>query len=349
MKAYLSVRSLHKSFGELEVLKGLDIELKKGEFLTLLGPSGCGKSTLLRCVAGLEAWDSGEIELEGRDLSPLSPQQRGIGMVFQNYALFPTMRAFDNVLFGLRMNKVPAGEARDRVWEALEMVHLTDKARAFPHQLSGGQQQRVALARALVLRPHLLLLDEPLSALDAQIRKTLRAEIRQLQRSLGMTTILVTHDQEEAFSVSDTICLMHEGRILQQGNPREVYTNPRHEVAARFLGNFNVFGPGELAGWSGSVNAARPAAGQSCAVAPEELGVLPYAEGQPMSTNGHLWTLGVVEDAIHLGAIRRYRVEAVGRSITIDQLNAGGRDWLELGSRVLITVKPESLRPLENA
>jgi putative spermidine/putrescine transport system ATP-binding protein len=349
MSAYLSVRGVSKSFGDISVLKSFDVELQEGEFLTLLGPSGCGKSTLLRCVAGLETCDSGGIVLAGRDLAGLPPQERGIGMVFQNYALFPTMRTLDNVLFGLRMHRIPPLEARDRAMKALWMVHLTDKAKAFPHELSGGQQQRVALARALVLRPRLLLLDEPLSALDAQIRKELRAEIRTLQKSLGMTTILVTHDQEEAFSISDRICLMHEGRILQEGRPRDVYANPRHEVAARFLGNFNVFGPGELAGWTGPAHAARPEPDRSCAVAPEELGMIPCAAEEIPSTNGHLWTRGVVEDVVHLGAIRRYRVDAGGLHLTVDQLNGGGQDWLESGSSVVVTVKSESLRPLEKA
>jgi len=349
MERYLSVTRVRKSFGALDVLRDIDMYADEGEFVTLLGPSGCGKSTLLRCVAGLEPWSEGSIELDGRDLSGVPARERGIGMVFQNYALFPTMRAVDNVAFGLRMRRVAAAEARELSLAALDMVHLSDKARAYPHQLSGGQQQRVALARALVLKPRLLLLDEPLSALDAQIRKTLRAEIRRLQKSLGMTTVLVTHDQEEAFSVSDRICLMHAGRVLQQGRPRELYANPRHEIAARFLGNFNVFGPGDMDGWTGPESAAMPDPASSYAVAPEDLGLIACDPEPASGTNGHLWNEGVVEEAVHLGAIRRYRVSTGGRSVTVDQLNATGVEWFESGSPVVVTVLARSLRALERA
>jgi putative spermidine/putrescine transport system ATP-binding protein len=352
MNEYLRVKFVRKSFGAIEVIKGLNLDLAKGEFLTLLGPSGCGKSTLLRCVAGLESWDSGEIELEGEDLGPLKPQERGIGMVFQNYALFPTMRVIDNVSFGLRMKKLPQAEAHRRALEALDMVHLADRAKAFPHQLSGGMQQRVALARALVLRPRLLLLDEPLSALDAQIRKALRQEIRDLQKGLGMTTILVTHDQEEAFAVSDRICLMHDGRIIQAGRPEEIYAHPKHEMVARFLGNFNVFLQDEIDGWNllrSSPDAARPTGGHGYAVAPEEIKLSACLAPSASGSEDLLWTSGKIEDMTHLGAIRRYHVAMEDRSITVDQLNDPCVPWLETGSKVYLSMRLETIREVERA
>ena len=194
--SYVSVQHLQKSYAGTPVFSDINCEIHKGEFVTLLGPSGCGKSTLLRCIAGLTAVDDGKILLDGQDIVPLSPQKRGIGMVFQSYALFPNMTVEQNVAFGLRMQKVDASDSRQRVLEILRLVELHDFAARYPHQLSGGQCQRVALARSLVTRPRLLLLDEPLSALDARIRKHLREQIRQIQRELGLTTIFVTHDQD---------------------------------------------------------------------------------------------------------------------------------------------------------
>lgn len=199
--SFLSVERLDKSFGDTQVFQDIDFAARRGEFVTLLGPSGCGKSTLLRCIAGLTAVDSGRILVDGQDLVPLPPQKRGIAMVFQSYALFPNMTVQQNVAFGLRMHKVPAAEAASRVAEVLEMVELGQYAARYPHQLSGGQCQRVALARSLVTRPRLLLLDEPLSALDARIRKHLREQIRRIQQELQLTTVFVTHDQEEALVV----------------------------------------------------------------------------------------------------------------------------------------------------
>ncbi len=204
----------------------INCEIGKGEFVTLLGPSGCGKSTLLRCIAGLTAVDAGQIILDGQDIVPLSPQKRGIGMVFQSYALFPNMTVEQNVAFGLRMQKVDASDSRQRVLEILRLVELHDFAARYPHQLSGGQCQRVALARSLVTRPRLLLLDEPLSALDARIRKHLREQIRQIQRELGLTTIFVTHDQEEALTMSDRIFLMNQERSYKAAMPKPFTLRP---------------------------------------------------------------------------------------------------------------------------
>jgi len=211
-----------------------------GEFLTLLGPSGCGKTTTLRIIAGLERPDSGKVLFDGRAVNDLPPYERNIGIVFQDYALFPHMNVFKNIAFGLEMRRLPRREVERRVKRALELVGLEGLENRYPEQLSGGQQQRVALARALVVEPEVLLLDEPLSNLDAKIRERLRGEIKRIQRELGITTVYVTHDQEEAMAVSDRIAVMNFGRIEQVGKPLELYYHPRKEFVARFLGTSNI-------------------------------------------------------------------------------------------------------------
>ncbi|MET0125025.1 MAG: ABC transporter ATP-binding protein, partial [Pseudomonas caspiana] len=238
--SFVSVENLQKNYGSTAVFSDINCTIERGEFVTLLGPSGCGKSTLLRCIAGLTSVNSGRIMLDGVDLVPVTPQKRNIGMVFQSYALFPNMTVEQNVAFGLRMQKVNADDTHKRVAEVLKLVELTDFASRYPHQMSGGQCQRVALARSLVTRPRLLLLDEPLSALDARIRKHLREQIRAIQRELGLTTIFVTHDQEEALTMSDRIFLMNQGRIVQSGDAETLYTAPVDVFAAGFIGNYNL-------------------------------------------------------------------------------------------------------------
>ncbi len=218
----------------------VDLSVKDGEFLTLLGPSGCGKTTTLRIIAGLERPDSGEVLFSGRDVTGLRPYERNIGIVFQDYALFPHMTVFKNIAFGLEMRKLQRAEIERKVRWALELVGLSGLENRYPEQLSGGQQQRVALARALVVEPDVLLLDEPLSNLDAKIRERLRSEIRRIQHELGITTIYVTHDQEEAMAISDRIAVMNVGRIEQVGEPLELYYRPRTEFVARFLGMSNI-------------------------------------------------------------------------------------------------------------
>jgi len=217
-----------------------ELEVKDGEFLTLLGPSGCGKTTTLRMIAGFERPDGGEILFDGRRVNDLPPYERNIGIVFQDYALFPHMTVFKNVAFGLEMKKLPKSEIERKVKWALEITGLVGLEKRYPEQLSGGQQQRVALARALVVEPEVLLLDEPLSNLDAKIRERLRGEIKRIQRELGITTVYVTHDQEEAMAVSDRIAVMNFGRVEQVGKPLELYYRPRTEFVARFLGISNI-------------------------------------------------------------------------------------------------------------
>ena len=235
--SYITFKNICKSYdNKTQVLKGIDLEVEEGELLTLLGPSGCGKSTLLRCLAGLEQVQQGHILLEGRDITDLDARQRQIGMVFQQYSLFPNMTVEQNMAFGLKIQRLSKAEINDRITEALAMVGLQDKADAYPAQLSGGQQQRVALARAIVTRPKVLLLDEPLSAIDAKLRKSLQVEIRRIQKQLNITTIFVTHDQDEAMVMSDRICLLNCGKIEQMDTPIAIYTHPRTKFAAGFIG-----------------------------------------------------------------------------------------------------------------
>ncbi|WP_049878507.1 ABC transporter ATP-binding protein, partial [Vibrio parahaemolyticus] len=223
--SYVTAKNLTKRFGDNTVFEDIQFAIEQGEFITLLGPSGCGKSTLLRSLAGLNPVDGGEIWVNGEEITRQVPQERGIGMVFQSYALFPNMTVEGNIAFGLKMKKLASDEIQREVTKVIELVDLKGKEKHYPHQLSGGQRQRVALARALVVKPRILLLDEPLSALDAKIRKHLRQQIRDIQKEMNLTTIFVTHDQEEAMIMSDRIFLMNKGEIVQAGTPEAIYTH----------------------------------------------------------------------------------------------------------------------------
>ncbi len=237
----LTLSGISKRFADQEVLHSFDLTIRDGEFFTLLGPSGCGKTTVLRLIAGFEQAQSGSIHLAGEAITALPAERRPVNTVFQSYALFPHMSVFDNVAFGLRMAKVPSVELAPRVFEALNAVQLADFAERRPHQLSGGQQQRVAIARAVVNRPRVLLLDESLSALDYKLRRQMQLELKQLQRRLGITFVYVTHDQEEALSMSDRVLVMDQGRAQQVGTPREIYESPANLFVARFIGEINQF------------------------------------------------------------------------------------------------------------
>ncbi|WP_410595845.1 ABC transporter ATP-binding protein [Amycolatopsis sp. lyj-23] len=236
----LRLEGVSRSFGTANALRGLDLTIARGEFVALLGPSGCGKSTALNCLAGLLPLTAGSIRLDDTRIDGRPPEQRGFGMVFQNYALFPHMSVRANVGFGLKMHKVARAEARRRVDEALRLVQLTEHAAKFPAQLSGGQQQRVAIARAVVLEPPVVLMDEPLSNLDAKLRLEMRMEIRRLHQTLGLTTVYVTHDQEEALSLADRLVVLREGAVQQIGTPEEVYAQPVNSYVASFMGYRNL-------------------------------------------------------------------------------------------------------------
>ena len=241
MEKYLSVRKVNKHFGKFQALKDVNFDVKEGEFVCILGPSGCGKTTLLRVIAGLESQSEGEISQNNKNISQLPPDQRDFGIVFQSYALFPNLTVKNNISFGLKTRKQNKDAIDRRVDELLNLVGLSDHINKYSAQLSGGEQQRVALARALAPSPGLLLLDEPLSALDAKVRQHLRLEIKNLQRKLGVTTIMVTHDQEEALTMADRIILMNKGVIEQEGSPQDIYSKPTTAFSANFIGTTNLF------------------------------------------------------------------------------------------------------------
>lgn len=328
---YIQTLELTKRFGSNRVLKGISLSVAKSQLVTLLGPSGCGKTTLLRCIAGLIPANSGRIFIAGEDVTHVPPQRRNVGMVFQSYALFPNMTAAENVAFGLSIKKLPPQQIKRRVGEILELVDLTGREDHYPWQLSGGQQQRVALARALVINPKVLLLDEPLSALDAQIRQALRIQIRELQQTTRVTALFVTHDQEEAMSISDRIFLLNNGGIVQQGTPEEIYRNPSCEFAARFIGHFNVLTPEEAERLLGR----KPLIpGDTYALRPETL------TRRPMETGYHLH--GRILDASMLGNIVRYRLDCQGISIHYEVTHRHGH-LPEMGEELTLYVAPEDL------
>ncbi|MEN6400076.1 MAG: ABC transporter ATP-binding protein [Rectinema sp.] len=237
---FIDLKDITKRFGNNTVVQGLNLSVEKGSFMSFLGGSGCGKTTTLRMIAGFEIPTQGTILIDGKDVSNVPPARRNLGMVFQNYALFPNMTVWKNIAFGLKMAHLSKADTKKRVDEMLKLIHMEDFAERYPHQLSGGQQQRVALARALAVHPKALLLDEPLSALDAKIRVQLRDDIRAIQQELGITTIYVTHDQEEAMSISDKIAVMRNGKIEQVGTPFEIYNNPATSYVASFIGTLNL-------------------------------------------------------------------------------------------------------------
>jgi len=303
------LQNLNRTFGSTRALDGLSIEIAPGELVALLGPSGCGKTTALRILAGFETADTGSVLVDGKDISSVPAAKRDMGMVFQGYSLFPNMSALDNVAFGLRMRKVAAGGRRKRASDLLDMVGLAAQARQYAHQLSGGQQQRVALARALAIEPRVLLLDEPLSALDAKVRLQLREQIRTLQQRLGTTTLFVTHDQEEALSMADRVGVMRQGKLEQIAAPDELYTDPATAFVAEFVGVMNRI-PGELqaGGRVSALGSTVPVRGQSPEETPVDVLVRPEGLTMQVVENGN----GIVTTRTFLGSVTRVGVQLSG-------------------------------------
>ncbi len=350
--AFLEIEHLRKSFGTLAVVEDFDLAVERGEFISFLGPSGCGKTTTLRMVAGFETPTSGLIRIDGRDVTGAKPNQRNVGMVFQSYALFPNMTIADNVGFGLKVAGRPIAEIKSRVEEMLALIKLPQLGGRYPYQLSGGQQQRVALARALAIKPKLLLLDEPLSALDAKIRVSLRQEIRQIQRELGITAIYVTHDQEEALSISDRIVVMSQGRMEQVGTPFEIYNYPRTRFVASFVGTLNLLKAqvveaggrltvdGQPVATASPLGSAKPGDFRSIALRPEAVSLAVGA--------GDANTLqGTVEEVSFLGSVVRIRVRFGENAVSLDTFNKPSVAPPERGTQVSVSFAREALLVLD--
>lgn len=330
---FVEIKNLVKKFGDTQVLKNINISIKEGEFITLLGPSGCGKSTLLRCLAGLNSIDGGEIFVNGKDITNVEPRNRDIGMVFQNYALFPNMTVWENVEFGLKIKKEKNYEKR--IEEMIEMVGLTGKEDHYPSELSGGQQQRVAFARSLITKPSILLLDESLSALDAKIRKSLRDRLRQIQKRLGITTIFVTHDQEEALAISDRIFVLNKGEVSQSGAPETIYTNPANEFMVDFIGSYNIFKDND-------VKKVLDLNEKTVAIRPESIYV--REEGRNYVEDNFYSVKANIIDRIIIGNVIRYTVEKNGVKFTVDMLNRGENKLYEIGSEVELMFMKKELK-----
>jgi putative spermidine/putrescine transport system ATP-binding protein len=351
----LVFEGVRKTFGSVVALENFDLTLRQGELVSLLGPSGCGKTTALRIAAGFERADAGIVSVNGSDITHLAAHKRNMGMVFQSYSLFPNLNVADNVEFGLRNRKVEKTTRTKRAQEILELVQLGSLAKRYPHQLSGGQQQRVALARALAVQPEVLLLDEPLSALDAKVRATLREEIRRIQTELGITTLFVTHDQEEALAISDRVCVMSNGRLEQVGSPKEVYRHPSSAFVARFVGSMNEF-PATVEGPDAvrigptllrvpTTNGLPERSSILVLVRPEDLRLTGQGEGdserfsvQDQSTREGSLLLGVVTGATFQGAstIVSARLTGIDRIVAVHLSGADAAPTV--GDQVLVAI-----------
>jgi putative spermidine/putrescine transport system ATP-binding protein len=343
--AGLDLISLSKSYREQKVVRDFSLSLIKGELFCLLGPSGCGKTTILKIVAGLLEHDGGKVILEGQDITNLPPQKRNVSLVFQNYALFPNMNVFENVAYGLRRRRISGKELKRQVEETLAFVHLGDYGNRRVHEISGGEQQRVALARALVIRPRLLLLDEPLSNLDARLRADIRKEIRRIQRELGLTTVYVTHDQEEAMSLSDRIGVMKDGRLEQIGSPQEIYENPSTEFVADFIGRCNFIG-GEISNGILSLLGAQfhiqerglPQGRKvTCSIRPERVQIKTSVDSE---------LKGKIKEAIYLGPTVRYQLVLEGWKDPVELMAElpVSQAIFRIGDNVGFEIKPEDIR-----
>ena len=348
--SFLDLDHLQKSFGATKVVHDFDLHVEKGEFVSFLGPSGCGKTTVLRMVAGFETPSTGRILIDGQDVTGLSPNRRRIGMVFQAYALFPNMNVRDNVGFGLRIARLSRAERDARVSEMLALIKLEQLGDRYPYQLSGGQQQRVALARALAPRPNLLLLDEPLSALDAKVRVALRDDIRAIQRELGITAIFVTHDQEEALSISDRVVVMHQGRADQIGTPAEIYNRPATRFVAGFVGQLNMFDAVlredaalEFAGQRFAPAVRRVLSPDGTPTGPVTVALRPEALSLTPRRAGDAAIEGRVINYDFLGSVVRVRVEVAGQPVSIDMFNSPDAELPRPGSTAPLYFSAEEM------
>lgn len=345
-RSFFVLRRLSKSFGAIAAVSDVSLEVDKGEFVALLGPSGCGKTSTLRMVAGFEIPSQGEIWVAGREVTRLPPNRRNMGMVFQNYALFPHMTVWDNIDFGLKGRRIAAPERARRISAILNLVGLGEFARRFPRELSGGQQQRVALARVLVLQPDLLLFDEPLSNLDAKLRVRMRHEIRALQKQVGITTLFVTHDQEEAMSMADRIVVMSQGKVEQVGTPAEIYDHPRSRFVADFIGAANFIEGAVVIQCGGPVfravaGSCFPIPGSACP-GPATLAIRP--EKVAISPRGAVTGLaGVIAETVLLGPVTEYLVTLMtGESLRVQEQRRGDQPERQPGEAVSIDWPPDS-------
>ncbi|MBF9233742.1 ABC transporter ATP-binding protein [Microvirga alba] len=322
----LHLQNITKEFGHVVALDDVSFSASAPEFICLLGPSGCGKTTLLRLIAGLSTPDKGQLLLGDEDLTRIPARQRGFGIVFQAYSLFPNMTVAQNIGYGLKIRGKPAAEIKERVGQLLDLIRLPHLADRYPYQLSGGQQQRVALARAVAVDPKLLLLDEPLSALDAKVRNELRAEIRELQQRLGILTIMVTHDQEEALLLADRVVCMKDGRIAQVGTPSELYATPANRFVADFMGVSNLMEQSVVRQWAGHLlNGHAPPADYIACIRPEDIALRPGATGAR------------VREVHFLGNLSRIRLEWPGGMLVAEE---AGRTSLVPGAEVGIEIAP---------
>ena len=342
---FLSLRGITKRFGEVTAVRDVSLGIAEAELVCFLGPSGCGKTTLLRILAGLEIPDAGELLLRGTDLAPIPARLRNFGMVFQSYSLFPNMTARENIAYGLECRKWSAEAVARRVPEMLALVHLADQADKYPHQLSGGQQQRVAVARALAPQPPALLLDEPLSALDAKVREALRGEIRDLHATLGLTTIMVTHDQEEAMEMADRIVVMNAGRVEQIGSATDLYFRPASRFVAEFVGRMNVLrlepgpdGVPRLGGTPFRVAAGRAEPVRLAGIRPEAIELVDDA------ADGENHVTGTVQKAVFLGNVAHVTL-AVGDQTLLVELRGRAR-LPPRGAPLTVRLRPDAVRPL---
>ena len=345
---FLELTNVQKHFGEVVAVEDFNLAAERGEFVSFLGPSGCGKTTTLRMIAGFERPTGGTIVVDGDDITDRPPNRRNVGMVFQSYALFPNMTVADNIGFGLKVRHRPKAEIATRVAELLDLIHLADRGGRYPYQLSGGQQQRIALARALAIEPQVLLLDEPLSALDAKIRISLRMEIRSIQRQLGITTVYVTHDQEEALSLSDRVVVMSEGRIEQIGTPASIYNFPATPFVASFVGTLNLLTAHVVDGSDGRLNLATQEIHAVTPVQAENGSAVTVAirpEGIELGEAGGSNRLtGTIEEVSFLGSIVRIRIRLLdgASTLSLDTFNDPSLAAPAIESPVTVSFPPEA-------